>query len=241
MKRIIKIVCLILLTIAVFIGSVGLGGYIGYFYLIYQSYQYLIHNRQDSTVEIVKDIAYGKKDLNKYDLYLPRGCSKDSYSLVCFIHGGSFTGGDKDGYDARYYGNYLASKGYVMATVNYSLATEDNGVTINTMHRELINAVNHIQTTCKDMGYPVNEMAMTGISAGGCLAMLIGFENSEELAIPVKFVFEQTGPASFDPDLWNMNTDEAKKAFLFMLTGKNFSSNEIGGEDYYSSIEEISP
>ncbi|MCM1188577.1 MAG: hypothetical protein NC541_04710 [bacterium] len=61
-------------------------------------------------------------------------------------------------------------------------------------------------------GYHVNEMATTGGSAGGCLAMLVAFKDPDRL--PIRFVFEETGPASFESELWDMETEE-QKAYLY--------------------------
>lgn len=47
------------------------------------------------------------------------------------------------------------------------------------------------------LGYPVNEMAIGGGSAGGCLALLYAYRDTAESPVPVRFVFEAVGlPAS---------------------------------------------
>lgn len=127
------------------------------------------------------------------------------YSFVFFVHGGGFTGGDKAAVEAVRYGEYLASKGYVVASVNYRLAAEDNDVSINDMYEDLMTAVDVIVSKSDEIGYHLNEMATTGGSAGGCLAMLVACKEPGRLSIPIRFVFEETGPASFEPELWDMN------------------------------------
>lgn len=41
------------------------------------------------------DISYGDGVANKFDLYLPKDNTKESYGLVVYLHAGGFTSGDK--------------------------------------------------------------------------------------------------------------------------------------------------
>jgi len=41
----------------------------------------------------ITDISYG--EANKFDLYLPKDSTKDTYGLVIYLHAGGFTSGDK--------------------------------------------------------------------------------------------------------------------------------------------------
>ena len=45
----------------------------------------------------ITDIPYGEGELNKFDLYLSKGTSKEKYGLVVYIHAVGFTSGDKVG------------------------------------------------------------------------------------------------------------------------------------------------
>ena len=51
-------------------------------------------NWNDSVGTMTRDISYGDRESNKYDLYLP-AAKKDHYALILHIHGGGFTAGDK--------------------------------------------------------------------------------------------------------------------------------------------------
>ncbi|MDE7267071.1 MAG: carboxylesterase family protein [Lachnospiraceae bacterium] len=63
-------------------------------------------------------------------MYLPADKSKENYPFIFFVHGGGFTGGDKSLTEAVRYGEYPASKGYVVASANYRLAAEDNNAVL---------------------------------------------------------------------------------------------------------------
>lgn len=41
------------------------------------------------------DLSYGDGEANKFDLYLPKDSTKESYGLVVYLHAGGFTTGDK--------------------------------------------------------------------------------------------------------------------------------------------------
>ena len=69
------------------------------------------------------DIAYGSREHNTYDLYLPvDAASKDSLALILYVHGGSWIGGDKNEHHGDCY--KWVQRGYATATMNYSLLNE---------------------------------------------------------------------------------------------------------------------
>ena len=43
----------------------------------------------------ITDISYGSGEANKFDLYLPKDSSKDSYGLVVYLHAGGLHPGIK--------------------------------------------------------------------------------------------------------------------------------------------------
>ena len=68
---------------------------------------------------VLTDLVYGEGETNKFDLYLPADSTKKNYGLVVYLHPGGFTSGDKSG-DADMC-RWLASMGYVSASINYTL------------------------------------------------------------------------------------------------------------------------
>ena len=68
------------------------------------------------------------------------------------------------------------------------------------MNNEIKNCVDAINEKCQELGYRVTGMATCGVSAGGTLAMNYAYTSGEYSAIPVKFVFQLVGPASFEPE-----------------------------------------
>jgi acetyl esterase/lipase len=228
------------LCIAVFVVFALAGCALATVHLVDARYEYLKVSFTEDVGSVIQDRAYGEDPLQTYDLYLPANGSHENDSLILYVHGGGFTGGDKAGTDAVRYGEYLASKGYVVASVNYRLATEDNGVYVLDMYEDLMTAADVIVKAADELGYHINEMATTGCSAGGCLAMLVAFKEPDRLPVPIRFVFEETGPASFEPELWGNETDDQKRTFVYAVTGKEFTASEVGNADYQAAIDEIS-
>ena len=93
----------------------------------------------DSIGTIHKDISYGDKESNKFDLYVPKDNSKENYGLIVYLHAGGFTSGDKSG-DADIL-QWLCSKGYVTAGINYTLFDGENDASVYSQSMEIKKAI----------------------------------------------------------------------------------------------------
>ena len=87
---------------------------------------------------------YENTNGHKYDLYIPSGLdeSQNQY-LILFIHGGSFNSGAKEDGDA--WCKYYATKGYITATVDYTLQAHGQEASIYLMNSEIESAVKAIK------------------------------------------------------------------------------------------------
>jgi acetyl esterase/lipase len=196
----------------------------------------------DSVGRVYTDIAYGDGDANKFDLYVPEDGTKETYGLVVYLHAGGFTGGDKRD-DAKMC-EYLVSRGYVAAAINYTLRNDDNPTaSVYTMSQEIKSSIPVVKEEAAKHGYKLDRMAMSGGSAGGCLALLYAYRDADTSPIPVKFVFEAVGPSSFEPDDWyGLSADNEAAANLFgIMSGKTITADMIGTEAYQEAIKDISP
>ncbi len=170
----------------------------------------------ESTGTIYRDLSYGP---HRYDLYIPSSLdpAEDQY-LILYIHGGSFNSGTKEDGDA--WCKFYASKGYITATVDYTLQNHGVNATINRMNSEIEMAVTAIREKAEELGYHIAGMASCGVSAGGTLAMNLAYNGRSD--IPVCFVFQLAGPTWFDPADWGLlkRVDhlESDEAFIAMMT-----------------------
>ncbi|MBE6943187.1 MAG: alpha/beta hydrolase [Ruminococcaceae bacterium] len=193
---------------------------------------------------IHSDISFGQWSDTSYDLYIPTKLNQEKEcALILFIHGGSFTAGDKADEDA--WCKFFASKGYITATVNYSLMGDGRNSNINLMNEQIYACVEAIKENCSMRGYDIKQMATSGQSAGGCLAMLYAYSHAEDSPIPVKFVFQQTGPASFHIAHWGGTVTQESYAEVVNAvlgwTGEKITEEMVADGSYLSYIDAISP
>ena len=75
-----------------------------------------------SRVSVMRDLKYPSKYKdNSADIYILKD-AKEPLSVVLWVHGGAFVGGDKR--DAEIYATALASEGYAVVCINYRRAPE---------------------------------------------------------------------------------------------------------------------
>lgn len=193
------------------------------------------------TVEF--DIPYGDGSANKFDLYLPANKTDAPYGLVVYLHPGGFTGGDKSG-DAEMC-QWLCSQGFVAATINYTLFSDENpDASVYSQSVEIREAIPHVVEAARELGYPVDRMAIGGGSAGGCLALIYAYRDASTSPIPVKMVFEAVGPASMHHEDWtNYGLDQsAERAAMLLSTmaGQPIGPEEIESGKYLKKVHDIS-
>lgn len=189
----------------------------------------------ESVGAIFSSLDYENDNGNQYDLYIPSGLDKsENQYLILFIHGGSFNSGSKE--DGESWCKYYATKGYITASVDYTLQNQGKDASIYLMNEEIENAVKAIKQKTEELGYHIAGMAPCGVSAGGTLAMNLAYNGHS--AIPVKFVFQLAAPTYFAPSEWSllMKVDrlDSEEEFCKMMTGKEL-------EDYDTELQNISP
>lgn len=188
------------------------------------------------------DIAYGSGDANKFDLYLPKDNTKESYGLVVYLHAGGFTSGDKAG--DRKTLSWLCSKGYVACGINYTLRTETNNASVLTQSNEIKAAIPVVIEEAEKRGYHITEMTISGGSAGGCLAMLYAYRDAADAPVPVKLLFEMVGPSSFYAEDWGIygldQSPEAAAGLFGVMGGVELTPEMITSGEYTELLKPIS-
>lgn len=198
----------------------------------------------DNATVIITDVPYANGLSNKFDLYLP-GSNRPVNKLVVYLHAGGFTGGDKA--DDVTIAKALSAKGYVVATINYSLANGADPVDVIDMSHEVAKGVDAVLSFSQEKGYPVDAMAIGGGSAGGALALIYAYRDAEKAPVPVRFVFSLVGPASFDPVDWfsihdGFASDETARAgasFVSVMTGRPVTVQQMRTREYLEVLKPI--
>lgn len=118
-------------------------------------------------VTVLKDQRYGKDAHQLMDVYVPNSVIQTQQTLpvVVWTHGGAWLSGDKK--DAAPYYSLLASQGFVVASVDYSLAPQ---ATYPTPLHQLNDAYAYLQTNAARLHANAGNMVLAGDSAGAQLS-----------------------------------------------------------------------
>ena len=118
-------------------------------------------------VAMLKDQAYRQHDTDaRLDVYIPKSARADQpLPIVVWTHGGAWLSGDKK--DAGPYFNRLADQGFVVVSVNYSLAPEK---TYPTAVHQLNDAHAYIQAHAAEYKGDPRKIVLAGDSAGAQLS-----------------------------------------------------------------------
>jgi len=134
---------------------------------------------------IVKDIQYGPYERNLADLYILN--DKEIHPTVIFIHGGGWAAGDKDYYKDR--AKKYALAGFNVVSLTYTFANQNKETQWPAQERDISIAIQWVRDNAKTYGFDVNKLVVGGDSAGGHLAMFMGYEHG------VKVIQDMFGPS----------------------------------------------
>lgn len=189
--------------------------------------------------QFIPNQVYDKEKNLVYDMYIPKDLKKDApVRLMLFIHGGAWKGGSRHdiAYDCRY---YTKQHNCVTATIEYSLLSPQHPeVTIPTMLDEITACISAIKEKLEAEGYQTSKIALSGVSAGGHLALLYSYSRAEESPIPIAFVFEFVGPTDFCERTLGAK-DSAE--LLSFITGKKIKPEYLNKPKVKNLAESLSP
>ena len=162
-------------------------------------------NYKDEIGEINGGKDYEKNERNIYDLYIPYSTefTKNKHNgIILFIHGGSWTSGDKG--DMEYLTRRYAKSGYITATLSYTLLLENyTDSNIFKMLDEITACIQSIKDELISRNFDADklELALGGTSSGAHVALLYTY-SMKNSPIPIKFAIDIVGPVSLEPKCW---------------------------------------
>jgi para-nitrobenzyl esterase len=163
-----------------------------------------------NTVAMTSDITYGSA-VNlagqtitlKLDVYAPPASdSVTSRPAIVWVHGGSFSGGDKTSPELVDESNTFAKKGFVNASIDYRLepgGCSAGGVTaecitaIQEAEQDAQTAVRFLRTHAATYGIDPTRIAIGGSSAGAITALNVGYASSENPSSKVRAAVSLSG------------------------------------------------
>jgi acetyl esterase/lipase len=121
-----------------------------------------------SGISVISNEHYDTSDQDAFlDIYYPSeiDSSGKTYPVIVWIHGGAWISGRKDDF-SNYY-KILPAKGYVVISVDYSLAPS---VTYPTPVRQVMAALLYIKKNAKRLRIDLSKLFIAGDSAGSHIA-----------------------------------------------------------------------
>ena len=193
-----------------------------------------------ATYEIKKDVSYGTDAEQNMDIYLSKvakSYGKNNYTIV-FLHGGAYYLSDKTK-EEKYIEPYI-KKGLNVVNMNYRLK---RGISLATS--DLSNALNFLEEKNDTYNLNLNNIIVTGFSAGAQIATNVGlsqnnssFPDKLNNGIEIKGIINFSGPVD--------DLDVIEKIFvdfdyeLFSKAGKSlFPSEGYAKKEVVSVYEPI--
>ena len=130
----------------------------------------------DIQADFAMDVAYGEDELQGFDIFLAD--AEEATPLIIYIHGGGFTGGEKEGI----YGSAdeileALSNGVSFATINYRLLAEvDHDGVIKSLS-DSARCLQFIRYFADTINIDPEQIAAYGGSAGAGTSLWLGFHD----------------------------------------------------------------
>ena len=163
---------------------------------------------------------FGSKSNNNFDLYVPKNLAKDQkHAVILFIHGGAWISGFKT--DVNSYVHAFANKGYITATIKYTLlkkSMDDRSLSVFRNLDEIDACIASIKSALEDLEFDTSKtnLVIGGASSGAHLAMLYAYSRGQRSPIKISFVVDAVGPVDIKPGNWkrfsSMSSEEYETA-----------------------------
>ena len=188
--------------------------------------------------DVVENIRYGEAERNLVTVYVPKNAYEREYNAcILYIHGGSWTGGEKE--DMAAHCKKLAMKGYITATMSYSLCV--NGTTTDVTTWTMLDEITQCIQAIKDFGdekeLNITKLATSGYSAGGHISMLYSYSRPEASPIELVFTANRVGPSDLTVGAWG----DVSYSLTSMLSGTQVTDEMKENGEAERLAEELSP
>jgi acetyl esterase/lipase len=188
--------------------------------------------------DVYENIRYGEAERDLVTVYVPKSApDREENGCILFIHGGSWTGGEKE--DMAPLCKKLAMKGYVTATMSYSLCVNGTAtdVTAWTMLDEITGCIAAIRDFSDEKELHITKLATSGYSAGGHISMLYSYSRPEESPIELAFTANRVGPSDLTTEAWG----DVSYGLTSMLSGVQVTDEMKENGEADRLAKEISP
>ena len=148
----------------------------------------------------IKDVAYGSDAAQKMDVYLPAGRASTSTKVLVFIHGGSWSSGDKSDFNEGITAILPKLTNYAIVNINYRLANSGTN-RFPTQITDIQSALDFVKSKGTEYMVDANKVGLIGASAGAHLALLQAYKFNTDGR--VKAVVDLFGPTDLNDLYFN--------------------------------------
>ena len=172
-----------------------------------------------AAAKTMKDVPYGTDVQQKMDIYLPAGRTTATTKAMVMIHGGGWTGGDKEEFNLYIDTFKKRLPGYALFNINYRVYNGNNR--FPTQEQDVHAAVSSIISKAAEYGINKDQLVLTGASAGAHLALLEAYKYKSS---NIKAVVDYFGPTDL-LDIYENPWHPLLPMALQVLTGSTPEAN----------------
>lgn len=136
----------------------------------------LLHTSLAVSQKDIMHQRYGKSSQNYLDLYLPKSVTQKT-PVIIMLHGGAWVMGGNE-YTVKT-ARDLRDRGFIVANVDYRYVNDS--VHCKDLLNDIDKAVSFMKNISKTYGFKNSGYHMSGISAGGHLALLYGYSHRQNI------------------------------------------------------------
>lgn len=143
-------------------------------------------------IRVKKNIEYKTKNGKSLlaDIYCPKNLTQ-KYSGIILVHGGGWISGSKE--NEKFFAQELASKGYVVMAINYSLS---DVAKYPAAVEDVQDALKFLKKHHKEFYLNKKKISVGGNSAGAQLATLVGVRNKVQAIVNIDGIVSFIHPES---------------------------------------------
>lgn len=154
---------------------------------------------------------------NLLDAYVPRNHT-DSTRVIVYIHGGSWSRGDKSEFPEAFIEELVGKRGYAVVSMNYRMVKDGKDL-FPAQITDVEKALKFLTDKSKKYKYNGNEFVLMGGSAGAHLAMLYAYGHNTEKK--VKGVVDLWGPTDLTDKTVRADGSDADNTVVRFLGEKD--------------------
>ena len=207
------------------------------------------------TLVTYEDVVYKTVEESELtlDILMPARFEHDDIPVVFYVHGGTFSGGDKMDLTngvRRYVVEEILDEGYAIISINYRYLDEDSHFPDNII--DVKDAIRYITSIAEEYNFDIDNYGLWGSGSGSYLALTAAYTpsglfygdyNLREFSCNVNYVIDMSGITNIATvrDTSVMNTEQVAEAQaeLDILYGLGMDIYHL--EDHLDEMNQYDP